>query len=54
MKKMYTEKIIYRNFFAILDLNNYLLDNIFNIIQTQLRFKFNKNVNKYIKIEINK
>lgn len=40
--------------FAILYLNHYLLDNIFNIIQTQLLFKFNKNINRYIKIEINK
>lgn len=47
-------KIYLSEIFAILDLNNYLLGNIFNIIQTQLRFKFNKNINRYIKIEINK
>lgn len=47
-------KIYLSEIFAILDLNNYLLGNIFNIIQTLLRFKFNKNINRYIKIEINK
>lgn len=45
-KKMYIEKNYLLENFAILDLNNYSADNIFRIIQTQLRTLLNKIINK--------